>query len=309
MLRTRPAAPRAGAPPGRRGLAGGARVGLVVALAVAPGSAGARASRLAPTVEVSEGSGAQDLAEGTGDPGLSGGTGDAAARWTAEAQRREAQGDLAGAIAGWQRALGELPATQATAHRRAGLALAIAGAHAQLAARGVAGALPAAIAALDAYLASLDPTDDEHRLAVEQRRAELVARLAPPPRAAPVVSASVGPPVRRPDRRLMIAGGAALGLSAAAGATLAASLVAGGQAEQAVAAAVARPGDDPLRAANRDEALARGLRANRAAVVSAAVGGGLLLLGVTLLAVGATRRAPRAAWVPRLAADGLRWRF
>ena len=45
------------------------------------------------------------------------------------------------------------------------------------------------------------------------------------------------------------------------------------------------------------------------AVVSAAVGGGLLLLGVTLLAVGATRRAPRAAWVPRLAADGLRWRF
>ena len=32
MLRTRPAAPRAGAPPGRRGLAGGARVGLVVAL-------------------------------------------------------------------------------------------------------------------------------------------------------------------------------------------------------------------------------------------------------------------------------------
>ena len=33
------------------------------------------------------------------------------------------------------------------------------------------------------------------------------------------------------------------------------------------------------------------------------------LLAAALLAAGATRRAPRAAWVPRLAADGLRWRF
>ena len=115
------------------------------------------------------------MSEGTGEDTSE------ATRWSAEAQRRQAQGDLDGAIVGWQRALAVLPATQATAHRRAGLALAIAGAHAELAARGVPGRLQVALAVLDAYLAGLDPTDDEHRVAVEQRRAELATRLAPPP--------------------------------------------------------------------------------------------------------------------------------
>lgn len=240
---------------------------------------------------------------------MSEGAGDEAARWTAEAQRRAAAGDLDGAIAGWERALAAVPATQATAHRRAGLALAIAGAHAQQAARGVPGRIEAGIAALDAYLAGLDPTDDEHRLAVEQRRAELAARLTPAARVAPVTGARSLPLPRRPDRRWMIAGGAAVGLAAAAGATLGASLLGGARADAAVAAAVARPGDDPRRAADRDEALAHGLRANRAALISAVVGGSLLLLGVTLLAVGATRPRAQAVFVPRMAVGGLRWRF
>ena len=299
MLRTRPAAPRAAAPPGSPRPGGGGRVALALLLtgALAPGSA--RASGPA---------GAEELSEGTGSTEMSAGTGDEAARWTAQAQQRQAQGDLDGAIAGWQRAMAVLPATQATAHRRAGLALAIAGAHAQQAERGVPGRLTAAIAVLDAYLAGLDPTDDEHRRAVEQRRAELAALVAPP---RPTASLPVSTPTRtrEPDRRLMIAGGAALGLSVAAGATLAASLLAGTRADQALAVAVAQPGDDPRREASKAEALADGLRANRSAIVSAAVGGGLLLLGVTLLAVGATRDRPRSAWAPRMAASGLRWRF
>lgn len=302
MLRSRPARPRVAAPPGRGGQRRGARAAVALLLAVALGSGGAQASAAAAP-GLSEGTASEEMSEEAGAPGMSEGTGDEAARWTAEAQRRAAAGDLDGAIAGWTRALAAVPATQATAHRRAGLALAIAGAHAQQ------GRLAAGIAALDAYLAGLDPTDDEHRLAVEQRRAELAARLTPAARAAPVTGAQSVALPRRPDRRWMIAGGVAVGLAAAAGATLGASLLAGARADAAVAAAVARPGDDPRRAADRDEALADGLRANRAALVSAVVGGSLLLLGVTLLAVGATRPRARAVFVPRMAVGGLRWRF
>lgn len=275
------------------------RAVLAMLLVMAPGPGGARASGPG----LSEGTDSGELPEGTGAWQLPEGTGDEATRWATEGQQRQARGDLDGALAAWQRALAALPATQATAHRRAGLVLAIAGAHAQR------GRLPAALAALDGYLAGLDPTDDEHRVAVEQRRAELAAQLSPPRPTAPVVTGVAAPLERRPDRRLLIAGGAAVGLAAVAGATLGASVVAATRADAALAAAVARPGDDPRREATKDEALARGLRADRDAVVSAAVGGTLLLLGVTLLAVGATRKRPRAAWVPRLANGGLRWRF
>jgi len=255
----------------------------------------------------------EQLAEETGAKGVSEGTGEAAGaaatRWSAEAQRRQARGDLDGAIVGWQRALAALPTTQATAQRRAGLALAIAGAHAELAARGVPGRLQAALAVLDAYLAGLDPTDDEHRVAVEQRRAELAARLAAQRRDREPVSSRSPTLTRGPDRRLMIAGGAAIGLAGVGAAMLAASLVAGQRADEALATAVARPGDDPLREQGKQDALARGLRADRLAIASAAVGGVMLVVGVTLLVVGATRQVPRSAWTPQLAAGGLRWRF
>lgn len=318
MLCTCHAAPRAVT---RTGWSGRWRGGLavLVALALAPG--GARASEgVGPAVRLSAGTGELatpagapgQLSVGTGTDGMSEGTGEdtsEATRWSAEAQRRQAQGDLDGAIVGWQRALAVLPATQATAHRRAGLALAIAGAHAELAARGVPGRLQVALAVLDAYLAGLDPTDDEHRVAVEQRRAELATRLAPPPRERTPVTSTTPTPGRRPDRRLMIAGGGAIGLAGIGVATLAASLVAGRRADEALAAAVARPGDDPQREPDKQDALARGLRADRLAIASAAVGGVMLVLGVTLLVVGATRRVPRSAWTPQRAAGGLRWRF
>lgn len=297
MLRTCHAASRAVALPGRSGRWRGA-LAVLLALALTPGGARAREA-----VGLSAGTGTVGMSEGTGEDTSE------ATRWSAEAQRRQAQGDLDGAIVGWQRALAALPTTQATAQRRAGLALAIAGAHAELAARGVPGRLQAALAVLDAYLAGLDPTDDEHRVAVEQRRAELAARVAaqrpegtPPGSPAPTLA-------RHPDRRLMIAGGAAIGLAGVGAATLAASLVAGRRADEALAVAVARPGDDPLREQDKQAALARGLRSDRLAIASAAVGGLMLVLAVTLLAVGATRRVPRRAWTPQMAAGWLRWRF
>ncbi len=233
--------------------------------------------------------------QGPGDPGA-----EQATRWTAEGQRRRSSGDLDGAIAAWQQATAALPVTQATAHRRAGLALAIATAHAD------AGRLRAAITALDAYLAGLDPTDDENRVAVEQRRAELAAREG----------SSTGSPMRAPtlprgDRRLVIAGGVALGLGGAGLVAMLAGLLAGSRADRDLAAAIGLAGDDPRRDETRDAAVARGLLANRTAIVGASVGGALLVVGValTFVGVGKKRRAPARRAVPTVAADGLRWHF
>jgi hypothetical protein len=111
----------------------------------------------------------------------------------------------------------------------------------------------------------------------------------------------------------MVAGGTALGLSAAVGSRRArGSRLLAGDARRRRRCGRGRrsPATIREREASKAEALADGLRANRSAIVSAAVGGGLLLLGVTLLAVGdQTRDRPRAAWAPRMAASGLRWRF
>jgi hypothetical protein len=215
-------------------------------------------------------------------------------RLTAEGQAHREAGDLDGAIARWQQALAALPATQASAHRRAGLTLAIADAHVAAGGRDPA-RLQAALEVLDAYLASLDPTDDEHRVAVEQRRAEVAGRLAaarppapPPPRATPAA--------RPPDPRLAVAGGAVLGLGAVGLVVLAAGLATGARADRDLAAAVARPGDDPTRDDAKAAALARGQRANDAALAGGVTGGALALAGAALLIAAAVRRSrPRAA--------------
>jgi len=332
MPRPRPAAPLAAAP-GRRassrdagGRGAGARtLALALAVTLAPGAArahepGAAGSDLSEqTAEVTAGAAPGPAAETP--PQLSPGTGprvsadavvpmagaEQATRWTAEGQSRRTAGDLDGAIAAWQRAIAALPVTQATAHRRAGLALAIATAHAD-AARARPERLLQAIAVLDAYLAGLDPTDDENRVAVEQRRAELASRLAPTP--AVTVDGQPEPAPAPRDRRLLVAGGVGLGLGAVGLSVLGAGLIVGSGADRDLVAAVALPGDDPRRASQVTSATGRGLTANRLAIAGGIVGGVLLLAGVALTIAGVVRRPPRrAALVPRFTASGLRWQF
>ena len=332
MPRPRPAAPLAAAPGprapnarrvsnARRGSAarGAAARALAVALTLTLVPGAARASEpaggLSERTGEPEGPPAVELSEQTGDaatPELSPGPGssavarpapgsEAATRWTAEGQRRRSAGDLDGAIAAWQQAIAALPVTQATAHRRAGLALAIATGHAE------AERLVQAIAVLDAYLAGLDPTDDEHRVAVEQRRAELAARLAPTPAAA----RPPAPQTPRSDRRLAIAGGVGFGLGAVGLGVLGAGLLAGARADRDLAAAVDLPGDDPRRAPRKGAATDRGVQANRLAIAGGVVGGVLVLAGLALTIAGVVRRpsSRRVGFIPRLAAGGLRWRF
>lgn len=325
MPRPRPAAPLAAAPgpraPNARRVAARA-LALAVALTLVPGAARASepAGGLSEQTGEPEGPPAVELSEQTGDaaaPELSPGPGssadsrpapgsEAATRWTAEGQRRRSAGDLDGAIAAWQQAIAALPVTQATAHRRAGLALAIATGHAE-----AAGARPErrvqAIAVLDAYLAGLDPTDDENRVAVEQRRAELAAGLAPTPAAA----RSSVPQTPRSDRRLAIAGGVGVGLGVVGLGVLGAGLLAGARADRDLAAAVDLPGDDPRRAPQKDAATDRGIQANGLAIAGGVVGGVLVLAGLALTIAGVVRRpsSRRAGFIPRLAAGGLRWRF
>lgn len=230
----------------------------------------------------------------------------------AEGQARRDAGDLAGAIDRWQQALAALPVTQATAHRRAGLVLAIAGAHEAQYERGrEAKELQRALWVLDEHLAGLDPTDDENRVAVERRRAAVAATLdkarAPVATSAPVEQDTQP---RAPDRRLWVAGGTVVGLGVVGVAVLGFGLGLGARADAALQGAVDRPGDDPEREAAKAAALDRGQRANDAALAGGVIGGVLLVTGVALLIAGISRGRgqPRAA---RVAVHGasLRLRF
>lgn len=210
---------------------------------------------------------------------------------TAEGQARRDAGDTAGAIDRWQQALAALPATQATAHRRAGLVLAIAAAHDERFARtGAARELEAALLTIDGYLAGLDPTDDENRVAVEQRRAEVAAKLvrARAPTPTPPGDTS-GPP--GDDRRLRVAGGTVLGLGALGLGVLATGLGLGVRADRALTAAVALPGDDPGREPAKQAALLEGGRANDAALAGGVIGGVLVVTGAALLVAAAVKQS------------------
>lgn len=232
---------------------------------------------------------------------------DAAAGLAIAAQRRFELGDVGGAIDLWQRALAAVPVTQASAHRRAGLTLAIAAAHVQLAVGAAAQShLQAALDVLDAHLAALDPTDDENRVAVEQRRGEVAARLAALRR---LGRAPARDPAPLPaDRRLQIGGGALLGLGVGGLALLAAGLGLGERADRELAAAVERPGDDPEREGAVADARTRGLRSNQLAVAGGVLGGALLVVGVALLIAGRAGRPARGRRLA-LAASGVAWRF
>lgn len=230
----------------------------------------------------------------------------------AEGQARRDAGDLDGAIERWQRALASLPVTQATAHRRAGLVLAIAGAHEGLFERGGgAKELQLALWVLDEYLAGLDPTDDENRVAVEQRRAAIAEALAkaraPGPANGPTAQVETGPS-RPPDRRVLLAGSVVLGLGAAGAAVMGLGLGLGARADSELAAAVALPGDDPMREQAKATALARGEGANAAALAGAVIGGVLLVAGVVLVAVGVPRARGSRARVA-IGGAGLQLRF
>ncbi|WAS98911.1 hypothetical protein [Nannocystis punicea] len=230
---------------------------------------------------------------------------DEAAELSAAAQARLEAGDRDGAIALWQRAFRALPGGFGYAPRRVTAALAIAGAEeAAFRETGDAARLHAAIAALDAYLGGLDPTDDENRVGVEGRRAELLAMYrsasAPEgPRPAPPLE-----PARRGfDRK---AGLAAAGLGSAAvvaGVVALAGGLTGRAADDDLAAVTAQPcqGDDPLDPCGSDTAreqqktdlVAEGLRANRMALVGGILAGALLTAGVAALIAGAIRGRTR----------------
>ena len=283
------------------------RAGLAGLLAVALIAAPARASGPAPGPNLARET-AADATEGEAAASEDAAIGDQAAQLAVAAQRRFERGDVAGAIARWQQALAAVPVTQANAHRRAGLTLAIAAAHVELAVGSAAQRhLRAALEVLDAHLAALDPTDDENRVAVEQRRAELSARLAA---LRPTVVASAPEPGRLPpDRRLQAGGGALLGLGVGGLVLLGAGLAVGEQADLDLADAVGRAGDDPRRAAAIAEARTHGLRANRLAIAGGVLGGALLIVGAALLIAGRAGRAPGRGPRPTLGGAGLLWRF
>ncbi|MFY0531176.1 hypothetical protein [Nannocystis pusilla] len=230
---------------------------------------------------------------------------DEAAELSAAAQARLAAADRDGAIALWQRAFRALPGGFGYAPRRATAALAIADAQeAGYRETGDPARLHAAIAALDAYLGGLDPTDDENRAGVEGRRAELwdmyrSASAPEGPRPAPKVE-----PVRRGfDRK---AGLAAAGLGSAAvvaGVVALAGGLTGRAVDEELKGVTARPceGDDPLdpcgsdsaREQQKTELVAEGLRANRMALVGGILAGALLTASVTALVAGAIRGRTR----------------
>lgn len=249
----------------------------------------------------SGGAARSDVAGGTGEAdGV-----DEAAALASEAEARFAAGATDEALALWRRAYALLPRSIGYAQRRAAVALAIAGAEeAAFRGSGDPARLRAGIAALDTYLAGLEPTDDENRAGVEGRRAALsgmLDRAAAPQGPTPLPG--VAPGRRGIDRR---AGLAAAGLGGAAvvgGVVAIAGAVASRGAERALARAAGRPcsgsdpadpcGSDATREALKAEALADGLRANRVAVIGATVAGVMLAAGAVALIVGGIRgRAP-----------------
>lgn len=257
-----------------------------------------------------------DMSEDTGESSQERGV-DEAAELSAAAQARLDAGDGEGAIALWRRAYQALPGSFGYAPRRAAVALAIAAAEeAAFRSTGEAHRLHAAIQALDAYLGGLDPTDDENRAGVEERKAELVAlarRTSAPegPRPAPRSE------VRRGgvERRAGLAAAGLAGAAAVGGLVALAGALAGRAADRDLARTLARPctGDDPLepcasdasREAAKAELVAGGLRANRTALVGGIVAATLLTAGAAALIAGAIRGRARV----QARAAGLSVRF
>jgi hypothetical protein len=261
-------------------------------------------------------SGLQDMLEGPGEPARASGV-DEAAELSAAAQARFDAGDHEGASALWRRAYQALPGGFGYAPRRAAVALAIAAAEeAAFRASGEALRLRAAIQALDTYLGGLDPTDDENRAGVAERKAELLAmyqRAAATEGPRPAPSGEAGR--RGLDRRAGLAAAGLAGAAVVGGLVALAGGLAGRAADRDLTRALARPctGDDPLdpcgsdprREAAKTELVADGLRANRTALVGGLVAAALLTAGAAALVAGAIRGRARV----QAHAGGLRLRF
>lgn len=263
----------------------GAAVAGMVALAGAPGRAWASA---ADRLELSQETGSER--------GV-----DEAAALSAAAELRLAAGDRAGAIALWRQAFTALPGGYGYAPRRAAAALAIAGAEEAIYRDGGDPArLRAAIAALDAYLGGLDPTDDENRARVEDRRAELsdMYKRASTP-AGPSAPPRADLRRRGIERRAGLVAAGLAGGAAVAGVIALAGGLTGQAADRDLARATARPcqGEDPADRCGSDgpretikaDLLADGLRANWMAKAGAAAAGGLLAAGAAALLGGLIR--------------------
>ncbi|MDC0720000.1 hypothetical protein [Nannocystis bainbridge] len=261
---------------------------------------GASDAGTSPRAGVDEAAGVASAAPRAGQDGV-----DEAAALSAAAQARLAAGDRDGAIALWRRAFLALPGGFGHAPRRATAALAIADAEeAAFRESGDPARLHAGIAALDAYLGGLDPTDDENRVGVEGRRAELSAMYQssaapegprPPPRFAAAR--------RGFDRKAGLAAAGLGGAAVVAGVVALAGGLTGRAADADLKDVTARPcqGDDPLDPCGSDaareraktELVAEGLRANRMALVGGILTGALLTAGVAALIAGAVRGRTR----------------
>ena len=172
---------------------------------------------------------------------------------------------------------------------------------------------------LEQYIAGLDASEGESRAAAEQLRAKIQAELAaaepPPPRIAPAPApqppaTSAGPVPGDRSRRdpLMITGGVMLGLGGALLVGTAVAAAAGSRVDADGEQAVA----DGASSAELDELLARGNRANSAAIATAVVGGALVVVGAALMITGRVRKRAVAAAPslgPGFVGLGLRGRF
>lgn len=219
--------------------------------------------------------------------------------------------DYVGAIDRWTTAYAELPDDPHLAAARNLLAYQIAQAHIEAHAMDrQTGHLRKAERLLRQYIAALDPSESEARADAEQRLAavEVQIEATPPPTPAPAPTATirapvpvVAPPARDPHHRgtLLLSGGIGLGLGAA--------LLAG----TAVAAVTSSRIDDERRLARERGASAdeqgrlldRDLRAHRATLATAIVGGALLAAGIALVVKARVR--PRALTARPMLAPGL----
>ena len=215
--------------------------------------------------------------------------------------------DYAGAIDRWTQAYALLPDAPDIAATRNLLAYQIAQAYIEAdAVDPQPSHLRKAERLLTQYIEGLDPAEVESRTAAEQTRADLRARLLtlePPPTAvkpAPAPEPAPAPtPVPTDSKRrspLTLIGGISLGLGGA--------LLIGTAVAAAYGANVDKDGEDAVAhgagAAELDALLARGTKANTAAIATAIAGSVLVATGLALVITGRVRKRPVAA-APALA--------
>jgi len=203
--------------------------------------------------------------------------------------------DFTGAIDKWTQAYAELPDSPDILTARNLLTYQIAQAHIEAhAIDGQPTHLRKAERLLSRYIEGLAPEEGQARLSAEKLREDLRVQIATAP--PPVVIAEASPPpppqvdVPRRGTPLTLAGGITLGFG---GALLIGTVIAaieGRRVDRDGERAVMRGAE----AAELDELLTRGTRANQAAIGTAVVGAVLVTTGVALLITDRLRRGPIA---------------